>query len=125
MDKSKIIQKLNKKYPDKEIIIQEKDGKIGKIICDAEPTSDHSEWSMVSAFIIDSEPHHHNHTTEEYTVIEGILELHIGKEIVELKEGKSYTISPGIIHWGRALGEYVWIECTMKPGWSKEDYIVE
>lgn len=122
MNTEKIIKKLKTKYPKKNIV-QNKDekGEITEIVCEIEPTADHSDWSKAIVVLNKSMPHKHKITTEEYIVKKGVLKLFINGEPILLKEGESYVVRAGNIH--NAIGKETWFECISKPGWRVEDFI--
>lgn len=121
MNKEAIIRQLNHKYPGKKIIYNHPDDPT-EIICEIEPTQDHPGYSKAIAVIQQSLPHYHRYLTETYTVIEGLLVLHIDGQVIKLKKGDQYTITPNQIHY--AKGKSAWIECYSKPGWYIEDHII-
>lgn len=119
MNVTKIIKELENKYPGKPIF-KNNEKNPTEILCEVEPTSDHSDYSLAIAVIDKSNPHFHNFLTERYKVIRGDLTLHIEGNKIVLKDGDEYTIEPKKIHW--AEGNETWIKCHAKPGWTPEDH---
>ena len=62
--------------------------------------------------------------TQNYTIISGELELHIGDKIITLRAGDKYTVYPNNVHWAKSVGEECWLEIYSRPGWTKEDHIL-
>ncbi|MBN1162406.1 NUDIX domain-containing protein [Patescibacteria group bacterium] len=120
MNIEKVIKELNQKYPGK-AVFKNDEKETTEILCEIEPCKEHSEYSNAIAVIDKSIPHIHYKTTETYKVIKGILTLHVGNEVLTLKEGDSYVIKPNNVHW--AEGDETWIECYSEPGWTLEDQI--
>ena len=118
----KIIATFEKMYPGKHIV-KNSEKKPTEILCEVEPVTSHSQYSVAIAVINKSTPHSHNISSETYTVIRGTLKLHANDEVIELKRDQSHTIEPGVIHW--AEGDETWVECLSRPGWTKEDHILK
>jgi len=117
----RILQVLREKYPGKEAF--DLDGRGLHFVCEVEPTTDHPEYDRAVEVIIQSRPHKHLKTTQEYTILSGTLELYVEDEVVALKLGDKYTIEPDTIHWAKSSDE-CWLEIYSTPGWTKEDHIV-
>ncbi len=117
MKVNKVIEELNYKYPDKNIIVTE-----GEILCEIDPTSEHSDYSIAIAVIDKSQEHYHKQTKETYRIISGTAELHIDDQTIILEQGDEFTIPPNRRHF--VVGNETWIECKSKPGWRKEDHIL-
>lgn len=121
MNTKKIIAELEKKYPGKNIIVDE-DGGYSEIIVELEPAKDHPDHSLALAIVGKSKPHYHKISTEIYEITKGVLTLFVdGKKFV-LKQGEKMTIKPGQVHF--AAGEDVWFLTYSSPGWSTEDAFV-
>lgn len=120
MNVGEVMKQLETKYPNK-AVFKNDEGNTTEILCETDPSSNHPDHSTAIAIIDKSEPHMHLNTTETYKVIKGSLKLHIGKESIELNEGESYIINPGISHW--AEGNETWLECYSEPGWTIEDHL--
>lgn len=118
----KVIKKLEKKYPGKNIIKNPEDNPT-EILCEVDPSSNHPEYSIAIAVIDKSEPHVHKKSTETYKIVRGKLSIYVDNEKHELEQGDKYTVLPGQIHW--AEGKETWIECISKPGWALEDHILK
>ena len=121
MNTKKIIQKLQQKYPNKTIITNDKTHPT-EILCETDPPSEHSEYSIAISVIDKSKPHKHNITTETYKIINGTLSLHVGEKAIMMNTGDKYVVSPGTIHW--AEGKETWIECQATPAWTLKDHIL-
>lgn len=117
MNVAKVIEELKKKYPNKNIIQNP-----GEIICEIEPTSDHSEYSKAIAVIDQSVQHRHLKSQEDYTVIKGKLILTVDGKEHNLPERQSFVIQPGQIH--SAKRNETWIEVKSTPGWTEKDHIL-
>lgn len=117
----RIIDSLLEKYPGKKAY--DLDGRGEHFVCEVEPVTDHPEYDKAVEVIISSRPHKHLKMTQYYTILSGILELHLGEKVVKLQTGDKYTIRPNNIHWARSDKE-CWIEIYSTPGWTKEDHIV-
>lgn len=117
----RIINSLLGKYPGKKTY--DLDGRGEHFVCEVEPVTDHPEYDKAVEVIISSRPHKHLKMTQYYTILSGILELHLGEKVVKLQTGDKYTIRPNNIHWARSDKE-CWIEIYSTPGWTKEDHIV-
>lgn len=121
MNIQQIVSELEKKYPGKNIIVDDGVG-YSEIIVELEPTKDHSDHSLALAIVGKSKPHYHKISTEIYEVTKGVLTLFVdGKKFV-LKQGEKMTITPGQVH--NAQGEDVWFLTYSSPGWSAEDAFV-
>lgn len=121
MNATKVKEELARLYPNKSVFEGYTDAVTTEIICEIEPTSLHSDYSIAIAVIDKSKKHYHKFTEETYKIIKGELTLYVDDELIELKEGDTYTIQPGKVHW--AEGNETWIECTSYPGWTFEDHI--
>jgi len=122
MNSKKVIEELEKKYPEKKIIKNDEDNPT-EILCEIEPSTNHPEYSLAIAVIDKSAPHTHKKSKETYKVIRGKLALYIDSEKHELSEGEELVINPDQTHW--AEGNETWIECYSEPGWTFEDHILE
>lgn len=45
------------------------------------------------------------------------------EEVINLRKGDQYVITPGRIHWATSQDEAL-VELYSVPGWTKEDHIV-
>lgn len=81
-------------------------------------------WGMVYADFGESEAHFHNKISETYIVLEGELEVILGKgDIRRLKVGDSVFIKPGVKHKARAVsGKSARIAAFTFPAWYPEDH---
>lgn len=116
----KILDQLREKYPGAKAF--DLDGRGLHFACEVEPTEDHPAYDRAVEVIISSKPHKHKEMTQYYTVLSGILELHVEHKTIILKEGDKYVIEPGKVHWARSEDE-CWVEIYSEPGWTKEDHI--
>jgi mannose-6-phosphate isomerase-like protein (cupin superfamily) len=117
----RILKMLKSKYPNKDSY--DLDGRAMHFVCEVEPVSEHKEYDRAVEIMIQSRPHKHHKMTQYYTVISGILELHVDNEIVILSAGDKYTVLPEVIHWAKSSDECC-VELYSTPGWTKEDHIV-
>jgi hypothetical protein len=115
----RIINELKEKYPSASV--WDVDGSGKHFVAEVEPSKDHPEYDRAIEVIISSKPHKHLKMIQEYKVIVGDLELHLGDRVVILCQGEKHIIRPGIIHW--ANGDECWVEIYSTPGWTKEDHI--
>lgn len=118
---NRILSQLRIKYPKAKSY--DLDGRGKHFVCEVEPVDEHPEYDKAVEVIIESRPHKHFKMTQNYTIVSGNLELHVGKEVIYLKTGDKYTVVPNNIHWAKSNNE-CWLEIYSKPGWTKEDHIV-
>ena len=118
MNSEKVTKILKGLYPGKNIVALPENNPT-EIICEVEPTADHPEYSVAMAVIVESKPHF-NDVTETYEVESGSLELAVNGSIIELKEGKSYTIPPGVVH--SAKSNEAWVKVESRPGWTPQSH---
>jgi mannose-6-phosphate isomerase-like protein (cupin superfamily) len=116
----RILQLLQEKYPGKECY--DLDGRGLHFVCEVEPVSEHPEYDTAVEVIIKSKPHKHLKMTQRYRVLTGSMELNVENEVIELKQGDSYVITPGKVHWATSDGKSI-VELYSVPGWTKEDHI--
>jgi len=121
MNAEEIIKNLIKEFPGKAVIPNSKTEPT-EIICEVEPSREHTEYSLAIAYIKRSEPHRHIKATETYEVGEGRLDLFLDGMRMRLNVGQSVDITPGAIHW--AEGEWARVKVTSKPGWILDDHII-
>ena len=117
----RVIKMLNDKYPGRDSY--DLDGRGLHFVCEVEPVSEHPEYDTAVEVIIKSKSHKHLKMTQRYTVLSGRMELHIEDEVIHLKEGDKYVITPGKVHWATSDGKSL-VELYSVPGWTKEDHIV-
>ena len=120
MNVRKVINQLKRTYPGKKIIKEESPGFL-EIICEAEPCSEHPEYSRAIAVIDKNQPHFHRRTTETYRTLKGTPVLFVDGKKHRLKEGEELVVRPSQVHW--LEGEEVWVECFSQPGWTIEDHL--
>lgn len=116
----RILGQLKSKYPGKNAF--DLDGRGLHFACEIEPTENHPEYDRAIEVIISSKPHKHSKMIQQYTIINGVLELHVGNKTFLLKTGDIYTVKQNKIHWATSNQE-CWVEVYSKPGWTKEDHI--
>jgi mannose-6-phosphate isomerase-like protein (cupin superfamily) len=80
--------------------------------------------SFAVAVIERSVEHFHLKTREAYKVLRGTLHVACEGRGHVLREGESFTIEPGQVHFARAAREPVWIEVESTPGWTAEDHFI-
>jgi mannose-6-phosphate isomerase-like protein (cupin superfamily) len=120
MDVEKVLSRLNAAYPNKKIISLPTLGPT-EILCEVEPASEHSEYSVAISIIDKSVSHYHIKSIETYKILEGELDLYINGLVHHMKKGDSMVINPFSHHY--AIGNETWIECRSEPGWTIEDHI--
>lgn len=121
MNVKKVMEELQSKYPNKNIVRLPNDNPT-EIICEIEPSSDHSKWSKAIAVIDESIPHYHTKATEEYAILKGTLTITKEGKDYHIPEGQSFIIYPMEKH--SAKGDSVWAEVTSTPGWAPKDHII-
>ena len=87
------------------------------------PVSEHPEYDTAIEVIVKSKPHKHLKITQRYTVFSGTMTLYVEDEIINLKKGDQYVITPGRVHWATSEDEAL-VELYSVPGWTKEDHVV-
>lgn len=117
-----VIEELKKKYPGKNIFLNNRQN-CTEILCEISPTQSHPSYSAVIAVVDKTDAHYHDLTTETYKVMKGVLTLTVDGRKLILNEGQSHTIEPGEVH--EAQGNETWIQCNSKPGWKKSDHHVK
>lgn len=118
MKVKRVITKLKKKYPGKNIVITDPENP-GEIICEVEPSKD----SSIAIAVVDKiRPHYHKILTERYEVLRGVLRHHMGDKVTTLQKGDEIEILPGTVHW--AEGKETWFKVYSTPGWTPEDHIL-
>lgn len=115
----KILKQLQEKYPGKKAY--DLDGRGMHFVCEIEPVDEHPEYDRAIEVIISSKSHKHIKMTQYYKILKGDLEFHVGDETVNLHEGDTYIVEPGLPHWGK--GDECWLEIYSTPGWTKKDHI--
>lgn len=116
-----IVAQLAARYPNRNII-KLPENNPQEIICESDPAQLHPGWSKIVAVINSTKPHLHKKTTEEYKVISGSIKLKVDDQQYILQTGQSIIIQPHQVH--SAEGDNSWIECTSRPGWTREDHIL-
>ncbi|MCL5676156.1 MAG: cupin domain-containing protein [Patescibacteria group bacterium] len=120
MNINKIIDELKTKYPNKNIL--QNGSPVTEIVCEIDPASQHSDYSVAIAVAGKSAAHYHKKTTEIYEVIKGILNVYKNNQKIIVKKGQKITIEPGVVHW--VEGKETWFRTTSSPGWIVEDHIM-
>lgn len=118
MNIEEVIDRLRKKYPGKNIVINNPEHPT-EIVCEVKPDK---KKSIAIAVIDRSVTHYHRSSTETYEVLKGKLTVIKGGDKSELNEGESITILPGERH--RFRGNETWLRVTSTPGWTPEDNIL-
>lgn len=121
MNVKNVITELKQHYPGKDII-QNPTENPTEIICEIDPPSLHTEYSIAIAVIDQSRPHYHKKSTEVYEILQGDLVLTVGGKDYALKSGEQMTIIPNQIHWAKGNG--TWVKVTSRPGWTIQDHIL-
>jgi mannose-6-phosphate isomerase-like protein (cupin superfamily) len=120
MDAKKVVAELERKYPGKNIIINNEDDPT-EIICEIEPASLNPEKSIHIAVMDEKIKHYHRIAKETYEVIKGTLELTKAGKTHVLTEGQKLTINPEEFHM--AKGKETWVKVTSEPAWTPQDNI--
>ena len=97
MNSEELINKLNKEFPGRAVIPNDKTAPT-EIICEVEPSTEHADYSLAIAYIKKSEPHRHIKAVETYEVEDEKLDLFLDGIKKTLNVGQSYIINPGVIH---------------------------
>lgn len=114
MNTKKIVSELKKKYPGKQIIVDQGED-FEEIIVEIKP-------GLALAVVGKSKPHYHKISTEIYEVTKGELTLYVDGKTHVLKQGEKATITPNQIHF--AEGQETWFFTHSQPGWTPEDHIL-
>lgn len=122
MNTKTVISQLEKQYPGKTIISIPSENPT-EILCEIDPTTFHSDYSVAISVIDKSSAHVHKITTEEYEVLKGSLTLYKDGKKYILSEGELITIQPNEVHY--AIGDETWIKATSHPGWITSDHILQ
>lgn len=121
MNPEKVVAQLQREFPCKAILQLPAENPT-EIICETEPTVDHSDYSIAVAYIDRSEQHVHHRSTETYRVEDGIVNLFVNGKKQIMEKGDSRVIQPGEIHRAEAQGARVRV--ASHPGWTPEDHIL-
>lgn len=114
----KVVAELNLQYPGKKIVLLPPQNPT-EIICEIERSP---KKSVAIAVIEKSKPHFHKKLAETYRILRGALHLFVDGEKLTLKQGDTYVIKPGQVHWTESDG--AWVEVSSVPGWDQEDHIL-
>jgi len=121
MNKQKVIDELTKKYPGKNIVMNDPDNPT-EIICEIETAKDNPDKGFAIA-VVDTTIHHFHQDMEEvYEVERGNLVISIDGKETALTPGQKITIKPGQVH--SAQGHETWIRVTSRPAWTPDDHWV-
>lgn len=80
------------------------------------------EWSLPARGWA-PQPHVHPSLTEEYEILEGSLELLIGREWRQLRQGDHAAVPPGTVHTFRAGSDPARVRNVHRPALDFEPYI--
>jgi hypothetical protein len=97
----RILGALRSAYPGKRCY--DIDGRALHFVCEVEPVLDHPGYDKAVEVIISSSPHKHTRTTQRYTVLSGILELHLDDASVRLCQAIPTRFSQTSSTGGRAM----------------------
>ena len=117
MNVQKVISKLKKLYPGKNIIVNSPEYPL-EIVCELAPISQ----TKAVAVIDFARPHFHKKNSEIYEVIRGELVVYLQGETMILRKGQRVKIKPMSIH--SAVGRETWINVYSDPGWSIKDHFL-
>ena len=91
-------------------------------------------WGLAVARIVESRPHVHEKTKETYTLISGVLKVHLWppdidalpKIILLAEPGQSVAIPANVTHWAESPDENrgAMVLVLSIPAWNKEDHIL-
>lgn len=121
MTADEIVASLSNEFPNKNIL-RNSEQDTSEILCEAEPSSLHPEYSEAIVYIKSSTPHIHTRATETYKVEKGELTLYLVGIAQTIREGQSTVIKPEVIHWAEGDWARVWVRS--EPGWIFEDHII-
>ena len=120
MNAQKVVNELKKKYPGKNIIINDPDNPT-EIICEIEPSSLDPQRSVSIAVLDGKIKHFHRLAKVTYEVLKGILETSKGGKSFFLSEGQKIRLEPEEFHL--ASGKETWVKVTSEPAWTGEDSV--
>lgn len=98
-----------------------------EVIYEIVTESDGLGWGVAVAEVTMSKPHFHKHTEEEYLLLSGKLNVHVGGTTYFLeKPGDKVHIFPGAVHWAESpdLDNVGSIRVITIPAWTPEDHIL-
>jgi mannose-6-phosphate isomerase-like protein (cupin superfamily) len=122
MNTQKVIFALERAYPGKKIIQNDKTNPT-EIICEIQTHKEDPHQGLAVAVVDQILPHYHTHSTEVFEVIRGILVMKIGDEERELMPGQKVTIEPGVVH--SAYGKETWVKRYSTPPLASNDIHVQ
>jgi mannose-6-phosphate isomerase-like protein (cupin superfamily) len=121
MNIKKVKEELAGKYPGANIKENPgPDGDVTEVIAEINRKLVNSDRDVAVVVADSSAEHYHNHTTEEYEVLKGSLRIFLNGQPLDLKEGETVVINPGVRH--RLEGNETWFYCYSVPDWTAEDY---
>lgn len=97
----------------------------GETIYEIITKEDDEGFGLALAVISKSEPHYHNDTLEQYTLLDGKLLVHIGRHQIMLEKPLYTVIIPkGKVHWAEACpkGSSAKVQVITSPAWTPEDH---
>lgn len=83
-------------------------------------------FNLAVADIRRSESHFHRRMTETYTLVSGVLRVHLDDKVEVLSSpGQSVVIPPNTHHWAESVdGSHARISVFCSPAWTAEDHIL-
>ena len=121
MNVQKVFEELKRKYPGKNIIINDPDNPT-EVICEIEPASLNPERSVSVAVLDGKIKHFHGLSKVTYEVLKGILEITKGGKTNFLSEGQKVMLESEEYHM--AKGKETWVKVTSEPAWTGEDHVM-
>lgn len=119
MNVQKVIEELKRKYPGKNIVVNDPDNPT-EIICEVEPASVNPEKSVAIAVLDGKVKHSHGMLTQVYEVLKGSLKITKGGKTHFLNSGQKIEIGPEEFHL--AKGKETWVKVTSTPAWDPKEH---
>lgn len=97
---------------------------LGETIYEIVTAEDNAGFGLAVAEIEKSQPHYHLKTRETYTLISGVLRVHIGEHMKVLEHaGESAQIPKGVTHWAEQVGKEIpRVSILAIPAWTPKDH---
>ena len=121
MNVKKVVKELEKRFPNKNIVVNDKPGE-QEVICEIVSADVNPERSVALAVVGKNAPTYHKKSIEIYSVIKGELNLNIDNKKYILKKGEKKEIKPGKSHW--VEGRNTWFYVYSTPAWTPKDHIL-
>jgi len=97
-----------------------------EVVFEVFDASDGLGFNLAVADIRRSEKHFHRRMVETYTLVSGVLRVHVGDKVEVLSSpGQSVVIPPNTPHWAESANESpARISVFCSPAWTPEDHIL-